>query len=45
MAFNIAKCKVMHVGRHNPEFEYTMRGIKLKATDEERDTGVEQCLY
>jgi hypothetical protein len=37
MAFNIAKCKVMHVGRHNPG---TMRGTKLGETDEERDIGV-----
>jgi ribonuclease P/MRP protein subunit RPP40 len=40
MSFNIAKCKVMHVGRNNPEYEYTMRGVKLGKTDEERDIGV-----
>ncbi len=40
MAFNIAKCKVMHIGRHNPGYEYTMRGTKLEETDEERDIGV-----
>jgi hypothetical protein len=40
MAFNIAKCKVMHIGRHNPGYEYTMRGTKLGETDEERDIGV-----
>ncbi len=37
MAFNIAKCKVMHIGRHNPGYEYIMRG---RETDEERDIGV-----
>ncbi len=40
MAFNIAKCKVMHIARHNPGYEYTMRGTKLGETDEERDIGV-----
>ncbi len=40
MAFNIAKCKVMHLGRNNPEYEYTMRGFKLGTTEEERDIGV-----
>ncbi len=40
MAFNIAKCKVMHLGRSNPEYEYTMRGVKLGTTEEERDIGV-----
>jgi hypothetical protein len=40
MAFNIAKCKVMHIGRHNPGYEYTMQGTKLGETDKERDIGV-----
>jgi hypothetical protein len=40
MAFNISKCKIMHVGRNNPEYEYTMRGTALSKTDEERDIGV-----
>ncbi len=40
MSFNVSKCKVMHVGRNNPEYEYTMRGQKLETTDEERDIGV-----
>jgi hypothetical protein len=40
MAFNVAKCKVMHVGRNNPEYDYTMRGVKLGKTDEEKDIGV-----
>jgi hypothetical protein len=30
----------MHVGRNNPEYEYTMRGQKLEKTDEERDIAV-----
>ena len=26
MSFNLAKCKIMHVGAHNPGYEYFMRG-------------------
>ncbi len=40
MSFNLAKCKVMHVGVNNPAYEYTMRGVKLGNTEEERDIGV-----
>jgi hypothetical protein len=40
MAFNVQKCHVMHVGRNNPCAEYTMNGIKLAATEMERDVGV-----
>ncbi len=40
MEFNVAKCKVMHVGRNNPEYDYTMRGVKLGKTEEEKDIGV-----
>ncbi len=40
MSFNVSKCKVMHVGRNNPDYEYTMRGQKLETTNEERDIGV-----
>ena len=40
MAFNTAKCKVMHVGRHNPRHQYTMGGSNLETTTAERDIGV-----
>ena len=40
MTFNLEKCKVMHVGKNNPHYEYTMGGVKLSETDEERDIGV-----
>lgn len=40
MAFNVTKCKVMHLGRNNPQAEYTMSGGKLEASDAERDIGV-----
>ena len=37
MSFNISKCKIMHVGKNNPCYEYTMWGVKLRVTEEERD--------
>ena len=40
MAFNVKKCKVMHVGRANPRSTYTMNGINLTTTEAERDIGV-----
>jgi hypothetical protein len=41
MSFNTKKCKVMHVGRHNPRHQYTMGGHVLDTTEEERDIGVQ----
>ncbi len=40
MAFNAAKCKVMHVGRRNPRFQYTMGEHILETTERERDIGM-----
>ena len=40
MAFNIPKCKVMHLGHNNPKFSYTMVGQPMVVTDKERDIGV-----
>jgi hypothetical protein len=40
MSFNLSKCKIMHVGLHNPQYEYFMNGTKLGTTEEERDIGV-----
>ena len=40
MAFNVQKCKVMHVGRANPGHMYTMCNKQLETTEEERDIGV-----
>ena len=40
MVFNETKCKVMHLGRNNPKIGYSMNGIALTETDEERDLGV-----
>ncbi len=41
MAFNTKKCKVMHIGKHNPRHQYTMGGHVLDTTEEERDIGVQ----
>jgi hypothetical protein len=40
MAFNVNNCKVMHVGRGNQGYKYTMEGQLLQETECERDTGV-----
>ena len=40
MSFNFSKCKVMHVGKKNPRYEYFMRGTQVSTTEEERDVGV-----
>jgi hypothetical protein len=38
--FNISKCKIMHVGRSNPGYKYSMHGVELKEIEEETDVGV-----
>ena len=40
MAFNVKKCKVMHVGHGNPGYQYKMSNTVLETTAEERDLGV-----
>jgi hypothetical protein len=40
MLFNAEKCKVMHVGRSNQRFQYSMGGVVLGETEEEKDVGV-----
>ena len=40
MQFNTAKCHVMHIGRNNPRNVYSMNGVQLAETTEERDIGV-----
>jgi hypothetical protein len=40
MQYNIEKCKIMHVGRSNPGYEYSMNGKILKTVSEETDIGV-----
>jgi len=40
MCFNVDKCKIMHVGRNNPNHTYSMNGQNLGETNSERDVGV-----
>ena len=40
MAFNMKKCKVMHIGHGNPGYQYKMSNTVLETTAEERDLGV-----
>ena len=40
MAFNKDKCHVLHLGRQNQKYEYSMGGEKLGAAEWEKDLGV-----
>ena len=40
LPFNVSKCRVMHIGSHNPEQLYTLNGAPVEAVAEERDLGV-----
>ncbi len=40
MEFNVAKCKVMHLGNNNIRLAYKMNGQQLGITEEEVDIGV-----
>ena len=40
MRFNVEKCHVLHLGRHNPRHKYTMNGIQLEVSEKEKDIGV-----
>ena len=37
MDFNVLKCKVLHLGRQNKKFEYSMNGLVLESVDKERN--------
>jgi hypothetical protein len=39
MVFNVDKCKIMHVGRSNPQYEYKINEKLLKAVEVETDVG------
>ena len=40
MEFNVSKCKVMHYGKKNIGYSYSMNGQLLEETDSEKDLGV-----
>jgi len=37
---NVAKCKTMHIGSGNIEYEYSMKGCQLDVVLTEKDLGV-----
>ena len=41
MEFNVKKCKVMHIGKGNPIYQYSMNGTPLQVCEGERDIGVQ----
>ena len=40
MKFNADKCHILHMGKNNPSHKYTLGGVQLEATEEEKDIGV-----
>ena len=40
MSFNVKKCKVLHVGRTNPRYQYFLNGEEVEEVKEEKDLGV-----
>lgn len=40
LPFNELKCKVLHYGKNNPEYKYSMKGHILDKDDTEKDLGV-----
>ena len=40
MEFNVKKCKILHTGRNNNKFMYSMNGLPLEEIQQERDIGV-----
>ncbi|CAM4547301.1 unnamed protein product [Lepidochelys olivacea] len=40
MKFNVDKCKIMHIGKHDPNYTYKMMESKLVVTTQEKDLGV-----
>ncbi len=39
MSFNSSKCKIIHVSRNNPQYDYTLKSEILQTSDTEKDIG------
>lgn len=40
LSFNVKKCAVLHLGRKNPNFVYSIKDVPLSSTLSERDLGI-----
>ena len=40
MKFNLNKCKIIHMGKNNPRYEYHIEGVKLQSDTKVKDIGV-----
>ncbi|XP_043231230.1 uncharacterized protein LOC122386260 [Amphibalanus amphitrite] len=40
LPFNASKCKVMHIGRHNPRRTYRLNDSVIEEVTEEKDLGI-----
>ena len=40
LEFNVQKYKVMHIGKKNPNFNYSLYGNNIECVDKQRDLGV-----
>jgi len=40
MQLNAKKCKAMHIGKKNIDYEYSMNGVVLESVEAEKDLGV-----
>ena len=44
MRFNMGKCKVLHLGRRNPRYQYNMEDLTLEAAAEDLGVIIDEKL-